>query len=637
MLWMLLLVLAVIQLVAILVNALLLWLTCKIFRVQHESTDGTPAVSVGFGRALLLTLLVMVVNGGLLALTFLSAGFPVYFSLALAALSLLPAILILRFGLPVGFLRAIGVDIVWSIFSSIIAIPVLVCIWLFTFSAFVVPTGAMAESILGYHKQVTCPSCGLTFTVNSSSEVDPGDGRAARVTGCTCPNCRQRIRLVSRFNPGGPPVDVDRLPADSVVDPGFTSGDRVLAAKGLLGARTFPPKRFDVVVFEFPGDPNRPPPTQPIIYVSRLAGLPGEALAIQRGDLFVLDPAELPAPAPGDEPLLDQDDRLPDLFKQGKFRIIRKPPAVALALMRLVHDNDHQAKDLIGKPEFQRWVPADESGWTANTDRTIFSHDGKGENIGWLRYRHVLRDNEGKPSLITDFMGYNTWESANHPRQPDENWASDLILECVVEAGTAGELILELSRGADRFAARFDLAKQSCSLVRVSKDEKQVILKEASVKLSSGTRLRFGHIDERLLLWVNDSLPFGDGVEYDAPRSPVPTKENDLERPGSIGVKGGAVTVKHLRLLRDTYYTAARHKSPSSKDVDFTPTDPDSFRHWEDAPVSAYRVEPGHYFFLGDNSQESSDSRLWGTVRGSKLMGNVTFRYYPFGRWGRVD
>lgn len=46
------------------------------------------------------------------------------------------------------------------------------------------------------------------------------------------------------------------------------------------------------------------------------------------------------------------------------------------------------------------------------------------------------------------------------------------------------------------------------------------------------------------------------------------------------------------------------------------------------------RVPPGHYFFMGDNRAFSCDSRTWGTVPRSSLIGRVVFTYFPFDRLG---
>lgn len=63
----------------------------------------------------------------------------------------------------------------------------------FMAEAFVIPTGSMATTLLGYHREVTCPQCGFRFPVNLSKEKDAQETSPQRITGCTCPNCMLHI------------------------------------------------------------------------------------------------------------------------------------------------------------------------------------------------------------------------------------------------------------------------------------------------------------------------------------------------------------------------------------------------------------------------------------------------------------
>ncbi|MDX6411067.1 MAG: signal peptidase [Gaiellaceae bacterium] len=43
----------------------------------------------------------------------------------------------------------------------------------------------------------------------------------------------------------------------------------------------------------------------------------------------------------------------------------------------------------------------------------------------------------------------------------------------------------------------------------------------------------------------------------------------------------------------------------------------------------ATKIEPGHYFMMGDNRASSCDSRVWGTVPRANIIGKVFAIYWP--------
>ena len=47
-----------------------------------------------------------------------------------------------------------------------------------------------------------------------------------------------------------------------------------------------------------------------------------------------------------------------------------------------------------------------------------------------------------------------------------------------------------------------------------------------------------------------------------------------------------------------------------------------------------YTVPAGHYFMMGDNRTDSDDSRFWGPVPASDLIGCAFFIYWPITRLG---
>src|SRR6187431_1449426 len=42
----------------------------------------------------------------------------------------------------------------------------------FEAEAFVIPTGSMAPTLMGRHKEIACPQCGYVYKVNASEEVE---------------------------------------------------------------------------------------------------------------------------------------------------------------------------------------------------------------------------------------------------------------------------------------------------------------------------------------------------------------------------------------------------------------------------------------------------------------------------------
>jgi signal peptidase I len=547
-----------------------------------------------------------------------------------------------------------------EIIETVVFVVVLVLLLKsFVAEAFVIPTGSMAETLWGYQKVVTCPQCDFQFPVNCSAEVDPATPAQREPTvGCICPNCRLDIRLIK---PEDKPNGINEVP-----DPGWSSGDRVLVAKFLYEMFNQLPGRLDVVVFKFPGDsPNEGPFPEsgpfkknvPMNYIKRLIGLPGETVAIHRGKLFILS-ADKGLQHDDLKEITNEEERKQKArllwrkdhmyaneepaktrFKEGQFQIIRKTPDNILAMMRIVYDNDHQARDLKGKLD-PRWAPG--GTWTPDGATGFYVAAANDSQEHRLHYRHILRNQVGlgKPQLITDFMGYNTWETPDrrtHPRPPGENWVSDLILEteAVVES-PQGEVSLELCKGVDRFRATWDMGTGFCTVYRLGKDGKPESLKSARsvLKPKSTHRLRLANVDDKLTVWVDNNLVFGEeGVTYVPAKDLGPVEKNDLDEPASILVKGAKVQVRHLKLFRDTYYTMGRAQ-PSNADhggnVDFS--NPKTWQPLMDLKdeVATLYVQPEHFLCLGDNSPESSDGRSWGLVPKRLLLGRAVVVYYPF-------
>jgi signal peptidase I len=120
----------------------------------------------------------------------------------------------------------------------------------YIFEAFIAPSNSMAPTLLGPHVQGTCPQCGApnygTYFAGSLGTRFP-----------------QRM-ICDQFH----------VATTSDFDNYIYPSDRFLVAKFL------PPRRWDLVVFQFPGDPSRS-------YVMRLVGLPGETIHLEDGAVWI--------------------------------------------------------------------------------------------------------------------------------------------------------------------------------------------------------------------------------------------------------------------------------------------------------------------------------------------------------------
>ena len=138
----------------------------------------------------------------------------------------------------------------------------------FVAEAFVIPTGSMAPTLQGMHKDVVCPKCGYRYRVGASSEgeeEDPyGNARAREpVLAGICPMCR--------------------FPDKHLGEEPTYKGDYILVGK--FPFEFFPqtfgePRRWDVVVFSYPGSAKTN-------YIKRLVGLPNEVVRIRDGDIHI--------------------------------------------------------------------------------------------------------------------------------------------------------------------------------------------------------------------------------------------------------------------------------------------------------------------------------------------------------------
>jgi signal peptidase I len=498
-----------------------------------------------------------------------------------------------------------------EVFETIVFVVVLVLMLkLFVAEAFVIPTGSMASTLWGDQIVATCPDCGHKFPVTASASQGPRIIPQATF----CQNC-----------------GLEFAPANAT---DWGSGDRVLVGKYAYHIGS--PHRFDVPVFKFPRAPYDATNKTAMNYIKRLVGLPGETIALYKGDLYRVTSLHYegrPRPEkPTDLWQLDyaypNDDEAVKLFDAGGFEPIRKTPDEILTVRRLVFDLDQAPKSLSGVAR-TRWHPTPDNGAGWEDQEKGFRHSGTGE--GWLRYHHVRpgswtidpgtkrASTPEQPAYIKDHLSYNV----THGFQDNDStqahyWVPDLIVDCTAEFGNASDtLTLELNKGNDRFKAVFDNGVCRLFRIRSTAADKPELLAEHPTKIGSGKyALRFANVDSRLTVWVDGRpLDFGTQADYDPPsRENVEPTAADLHEPARIGARGN-VTVTKLSVWRDVYYTCYRGAG---------------------CGVQTFYIQPGHYFCLGDNSSSSSDGRDWGLVPERLMLGKAVVVYWPPSRIGVI-
>tara|TARA_R110002049_G_scaffold27321_2_gene94190 strand:+ start:370883 stop:372916 length:2034 start_codon:yes stop_codon:yes gene_type:complete len=537
----------------------------------------------------------------------------------------------------------------------------------FIAEAFVIPTGSMAPTLMGAHKDISCDRCGKAFRTGASLERRGADMEHT-VVGSICPNCRH----------------VNSLDLAGNVNHATFSGDRILVSK--FAYTLADPERWDVIVFKFPGNPKQN-------YIKRLVGLPNETLTIRHGDVYV-------RPTGSEE----QDT------------IVRKPPETLLAMRHHVYDTAHQSTALINAGYPARWQPWSSGATAPPIDSWQLQRTGDGmsaslqsendERLHWLRYFHrwpdrsqwkkaddglTLADVDPYSSrLITDFYAYDSyihvpsrdlydeipslrkkpgrrfsvqfgWSegslSSNYESGGDLDqfgryavvgaqghsndglhWVGDLIMESDIETSAdAKEIKLEIVEAGVQYHCSIDLTSGSATLGIEDVEPRAFGDGDASkatantpVRAGQRHQLRFSNCDDQLLLWVDgDVISFDIETTFDS-RLFRPDSENfpryvaaghPLDAaPVGVAVRGGSSTIHSLRIDRDKYYIASDNSMDGLTDYD----------------LRQLRSETGQRVTPTDIQAAMAQPSLWDQFKGWDARRTVTFemeedQFFPMG------
>ena len=542
----------------------------------------------------------------------------------------------------------------------------------FVAEAFVIPTGSMAPTLMGVHKDIVCEHCGKQYQSSASQEFENEKRTGLLVVASTCPTCR----------------GLNSFDLDNNANHASFSGDRILVSK--FDYVLHDPERWDVIVFKYPLEAR-------MNYIKRLVGLPGELLRIKGGDVYTRK------------------------TETENWTIARKPPHKIRAMRQIVADTKFQPAELIEAGWPSLWQPqpvlepasgAEQTGasnWKVNQSAQQWSAElTASSSTQWLRYYHKFLTSAEWESfekqkvvptveplssrLVTDYQAYNTsytvsrsdvytsagkrregldqelrpydalkveWDKSTFPRVPQmndsEHWVGDLCGDFDFEVtGDSGTLSAMLVEHGLEFRVDIDVANGQATLQALDNDQAQAIFGEANAdQLSAETTLRgagshqleIANIDDQIVLWVNGKLvkfnqpsTFSlDAIRKETERRPYWTATNPLDAaPVAIGGKGLAMKVQRAKVWRDLYYIAL-DPSISGNYTDFPINRTDDFIA-AIPNVEARNAIVGQYMERSQTAIASiySHPEWWSETSLFKMRGERLFtleddQYFPMG------
>ncbi len=570
----------------------------------------------------------------------------------------------------------------------------------FLAEAFVIPTGSMAPALMGAHKDLFCDRCGNRFQVGASLERR-GPVTDDVVVAGICPNCRytnpidiagepdeetfngDRI-LVSKFSymigdperwdvivfkfPGNPKQNYIKrlvgLPHETItvhhgdVFRRLTGSDdnneilrkppdKLLAMKHLVYDTEF--QSADLIQSNYPSrwqpwsDQAETPPEDSWIVGrdadSFLATLPADAPSRMHWLRYYHrwpDPVQWEMAAAG-ESLSDVDPyssrAITDFYAYGSYihvdasRVYDEPPSVLPP--RSIISRILRIPSMLGggyskgvlSPSYESGAGPEQFDGRAECGTLGISQDGT----------HWVGD-----LIVTASV------------ETDEN-SKELMIE-LIEAGIQYQCQIDLTTGIASLAINDDGRSQSFD----SKTGEPNLHPTAQTNIRAGSKntIRMSNCDDEIVLWVDDNVIAFDGpTTFDSraylsdgdahPKYVDRTRPLDAS-PVSIGVRGGASTIDHLRIDRDKYYISTKDPEAGMFDYDMRElrsitgsgmnyydlqqlmTEPErwsEFKGWSTRRSVTFELEEDQFFPMGDNSPESLDARCWA---GTKLRFGMT-------------
>jgi len=572
-------------------------------------------------------------------------------------------------------------------FRELIEALAIALVLAFLFKAFIIelysiPTGSMASTLMGRHKDVNCIVCDFPFQFSASQETNDGSpnprarNQLPRVIAGTCPQCHFTMY-----------VEDDNIANQIYMS---FSGDRIFVNKSLFSYRE--PSRWHVTVFRYPHRPQ-------INYIKRLIGVPNETVMLRNGQVFAKK---------------DGSDH---------FEIQRKPLRVLLSMLRPVDDNNFVIPAIHELGWKTRWY-SDDPNWQRSADyRTFTGISNSFDETSWLRFRYITATtsdwfhliqgrlpersgvpHRGAPQLITDSLDYNS--SITHlPPRPLEaitvpsflhgsnvqmyqrntdgiglNWVGDLVIRCTLTfESPEGAVSFRLVKGGIIFQCDLDLAAGNAVFSIPDVPEFEPFSVNVPIRVGRKHDIMFCNVDEEMRLIIDGREIDTQGRgRYDAISAMHDLNGGPLSRdrsptvldlqPVAIGMRGGAsVHIENLKIKRNMYYISIkigtdgdasantgydlirspfRFEHPAfqrdrerdrEENIRRILSSPEYFGYFGKTRRREFPLGNDQFLMCGDNSIQSQDSRLWMIygiphyVDRKHLIGEAFYVFWPRG------
>jgi hypothetical protein len=262
-------------------------------------------------------------------------------------------------------------------------------------------------------------------------------------------------------------------------------------------------------------------------------------------------------------------------------KIERKPEKVQEALWVQVFNSNYPPKQDI----VQNWEMKDEF-WVVSAKQLQLQLPEGTEQKSYISFKRKITDSTVYNNEITNAINGDIMIKFDVSVSENNGGISVILQE------NEKEIEAFVSTGAGK---RKSYLKVSGSIVK----------SDAEVFIEPGKEynIGFANVDNKIILKLNDSVVFSHIFDTDLSSLGDYTKFSELK----FGGENTGAVFKNISIFRDVYYTDAGE--------------------W--GTLKAVEIDNKEYFFLGDNSRNSNDSRFWKIVPESNMVGKAFMVFWP--------